>query len=476
MAIWSANEQLMLELVNRARLDPLGEAARFGIDLNQGLAPGTLSSASLQPLAPNGLLNESARAHSQWMLDTDIFSHTGAGGSSPGDRMGAAGYQFTGAWSWGENIAWQGTTGAYVESDFVIAEHQNLFLSSGHRENILNGYFREVGIGIQTGEFSGYNTLMSTQNFATSGTGSFITGVAYNDSDNDAFYDIGEARAGVAVATSVGGVIDGTTSAAAGGYAVAIANGMATVTFSGGGLAATYTATVDATAGNVKVDLVNGFRIDTSATTTLGGANAFNAKLLGAAALNLTGNNAANALVGNKSNNILDGLGGNDNIQGGAGNDQLRGGLGNDILAGGIGNDGLVGQGGNDTLRGDGGNDALNGASGNDTMWGGVGKDVFVFNSALVAANVDQLADFVAVDDTIRLDDLVFTGLVVGATLAAAAFTAGPSATTADHRIIHDLATGSLYYDGDGNGAALQVKFATLTPNIALTAADFQVV
>lgn len=35
----SAAEQLLIELINRARLDPLAEAQRLGIDLNAGLAP-----------------------------------------------------------------------------------------------------------------------------------------------------------------------------------------------------------------------------------------------------------------------------------------------------------------------------------------------------------------------------------------------------------------------------------------------------
>jgi len=38
----ATNEQLFLELVNAARLDPLGEAARQGIGLDAGLAPGTM--------------------------------------------------------------------------------------------------------------------------------------------------------------------------------------------------------------------------------------------------------------------------------------------------------------------------------------------------------------------------------------------------------------------------------------------------
>jgi hypothetical protein len=37
MILPTAQDQLFLEPVNRARMDPLGEAARFGIDLKAGL-------------------------------------------------------------------------------------------------------------------------------------------------------------------------------------------------------------------------------------------------------------------------------------------------------------------------------------------------------------------------------------------------------------------------------------------------------
>src|SRR5690349_7486538 len=101
MAQPTAYEQYFLELVNRARLDPAGEAARFGMGLNDGLAAGTISATPKQPLASNPALLDAADAHSAWTLATDTFSHTGANGSSPGDRMGAAGYAFSGSWSWG---------------------------------------------------------------------------------------------------------------------------------------------------------------------------------------------------------------------------------------------------------------------------------------------------------------------------------------------------------------------------------------
>ena len=53
-------EQLLLELINRARTFPLAEAAYYGIDLNEGLAPGTISNSAKQPLAPNASLLQSA--------------------------------------------------------------------------------------------------------------------------------------------------------------------------------------------------------------------------------------------------------------------------------------------------------------------------------------------------------------------------------------------------------------------------------
>jgi hypothetical protein len=68
MASPTGQEILAWMLINRARLDPAGEAARYGIDLNEGLAPGTLSAAARQPLAFNSTLFSVADAHSQSMM------------------------------------------------------------------------------------------------------------------------------------------------------------------------------------------------------------------------------------------------------------------------------------------------------------------------------------------------------------------------------------------------------------------------
>ena len=61
--------------------------------------------------------------------------------------------------------------------------------------------------------------------------------------------------------------------------------------------------------------------------------------LLGAAAINGTGNAAANVITGNAGNNKLNGLGGNDTLDGRQGSDILDGGIGADRLTGAAGND-----------------------------------------------------------------------------------------------------------------------------------------
>jgi hypothetical protein len=253
-------EQLMLEMVNRARANPAAEADRLGIDLNQGLPPGTISSAPKPPLAFHPLLIDSARAHSVWMLDTDTFSHHGIDGSDPGDRMSDAGYSFTGSWAWGENIAWSGSTGAIDPTEETIDRHDGLFLSPGHRKNICSDSFQEIGIGIDTGIFTDdrdYHALMVTQNFAKSSAtpGPLLLGVVFEDLDGDAFYDPGEGIPGITVTTSSTDWFAVTSES--GGYALPYGgrSGAFFVVFSGGQLNTPVEFEMNASGVNQKLDL-----------------------------------------------------------------------------------------------------------------------------------------------------------------------------------------------------------------------------
>jgi len=206
----------------------------------------------------------------------------------------------------------------------------------------------------------------------------------------------------------------------------------------------------------------------------------------------LTGNNQANVLVGNAGadqlsgnygNDVLYGGIGYDSLWGGDGADQLYGGNGNDVLYGGngydnlwggLGADQLYGGIGNDSLRGLDGNDWLNGGDGNDLLIGGAGADTFVFNTALGAGNIDTISDFSVIDDTIRLENAIFTGLA-GGELSASAFVSNLSGQAGDasDRIIYESDTGRLYFDPDGIGGAAAIHFATLAAGLALTNADF---
>ncbi|NNC00841.1 hypothetical protein HI113_44070, partial [Corallococcus exiguus] len=123
---------------------------------------------------------------------------------------------------------------------------------------------------------------------------------------------------------------------------------------------------------------------------------------------------------------------------------------------GGTGSDRLIGNGANNVLKGGGGGDRLYGGAGGDQLFGGLDDDVltgssgidyFVFNTGLTSAtpNVDRITDFSVKDDTIRLDDAVFTKLKRGV-LPASKFTIGKQAKDSSDRIIYDKRTGDLFY------------------------------
>ena len=386
MAI-SAAEQYFIELTNRARLDPEVEAARLGIDLNEGLAAGTLDGTAKQVLAPNALLEDAAQDHSEWMLATNTFSHTGEGGSSAGARMAAAGYNFTGSWTWGENISWRGTSGTINLESAITSHYEGLFLSEGHRKNTLKDTFREIGIAQVEGDFTNsqrtWSASMLTTKFAKSGSEVFLTGVVYNDDDNDDFYSMGEGTSGLTF--SVGNYSD--TSASAGGYAVEVYDqNDVIVTVSGAGVNATIL--VDMSSGNAKLDIVDkSLALLSKSATLIDGID--DARLLGVEEIDLTGNAEANALTGNRSANVIKGLAGDDIINGGDGDDELFGNAGMDTVSGDEGNDWMWGLDGADELHGGNGRDTIGGGNGADEIFGGGSNDLLYGGNGMDTLNGD---------------------------------------------------------------------------------------
>jgi Ca2+-binding RTX toxin-like protein len=138
----------------------------------------------------------------------------------------------------------------------------------------------------------------------------------------------------------------------------------------------------------------------------------------------------------------------------------------------------LLGKVGADSLNGGEGNDALFGGDGRDALNGGLGHDQFVFDSALGTANVDSIKDFKRMDDTIQLDNAIFTSFKVMGAIAKSRLVSGANATAADanDNLIYDTDTGALSYDADGNGAGVAIQFVTLTGIPALAASHFLIV
>ena len=119
--------------------------------------------AGVKPLGFDAELVNAAGKHSDWMVAQDVFSHTGENGSSAAGRMTAAGYTWTAA---GENIAYiSGSGAATVDAGDVQQLHSMLMNSAGHRANLLNANFTEVGIGITQGDYNGRPAIFVTEDF-----------------------------------------------------------------------------------------------------------------------------------------------------------------------------------------------------------------------------------------------------------------------------------------------------------------------
>lgn len=96
--------------------------------------------AGCGPLRDDAQLRTAAQGHSDDMARRDFFSHTNPDGADPGKRTTAAGYRWS---TYGENIAKGQRTAAQVMDSWMK--------SQGHRENILNCSFKDIGVGVHQG-------------------------------------------------------------------------------------------------------------------------------------------------------------------------------------------------------------------------------------------------------------------------------------------------------------------------------------
>jgi Ca2+-binding RTX toxin-like protein len=184
-------------------------------------------------------------------------------------------------------------------------------------------------------------------------------------------------------------------------------------------------------------------------------------------------NGGHDTFYGNDYDDIIRAGIGNDIVEADGGDDIVYGDAGADTLFGLEGDDDLYGGNDRDVLSGGTGSDYLSGGAGSDTLSGNSGKDYFVFDVRASRSNVDRILDFRPVDDTIMLDNRIFTKAGRDGWLAGSAFTTGSGAKDASDRVIYNKKTGALLYDSDGIGGSAAVKFAQLSTGLSLTKSDF---
>ncbi|MEV6979084.1 CAP domain-containing protein [Kitasatospora sp. NPDC093806] len=98
------------------------------------------SQAGCGPLTADAKLNTAAQVHSDDMANRNFFDHASPEGYHADHRIEAAGYRWS---SWGENIARGQKDPAAVMDSWMN--------SPGHRANILNCSFKQIGVGVRTG-------------------------------------------------------------------------------------------------------------------------------------------------------------------------------------------------------------------------------------------------------------------------------------------------------------------------------------
>ena len=135
---------------------------------NAGAMPGSVSAAKaskaiacllnkerrangLSPVHFNRDLHKAAHRHSAYMQAHNCFEHECAGEQTLDSRLRTVGYLTSSLtrWLYGENIAYG--TGSYGSPAAMVTAWMH---SAGHRANILNGAFHDLGVGVVWGSLS----------------------------------------------------------------------------------------------------------------------------------------------------------------------------------------------------------------------------------------------------------------------------------------------------------------------------------
>ncbi|AFZ51391.1 cadherin domain-containing protein [Dactylococcopsis salina] len=288
----SADEQYLLELINRMRINPSEELdlllnagnpnvdnaiSFFEVDIEE-LQSQWSSLTSVAPLAWSEVLKEAAIGNNDYQVSIDGTGHA----PNLGQRFTDAGYNFSRA---GENAFAQADSAFQAHAAFAIDwgfTPTGIQDPPGHRNSIMSDSFREVGLEVREEDNpeTAVGTVIVSQEFGNrSDFGSpRLLGVVYNDGAiaDDDFYTPGEGISDVVITVADqtdSSNIFTTTTREEGGYQIELPSGSYEVTFNGDfngdGEEDTYNDVVIIEAENVKLDVDNDVQGDENQPPTI---------------------------------------------------------------------------------------------------------------------------------------------------------------------------------------------------------------
>ena len=261
----SAQEQYFVYRINYARDNPVRYQTEreLAVDLSYVTPRG--------PLAVVDSLFASSEAKVNDMTALNYFAHQSPGGVNANLLVRNNGYALP------QQLAVNGST--YINADSgnsveSLAGGQTTVDNSlealivdtgvnppGHRNHLLGitepaTVYNEVGVGYTFNNSTTYKYYWAIHAAARDPSQTFVTGVVYDDSNNNSKYDQGEGLSGVTVDIPATG--QSTTSNAAGGWAISVPAGEYEIRASGGAFSGSSTVPARVTTQSIEVDFRRG--------------------------------------------------------------------------------------------------------------------------------------------------------------------------------------------------------------------------
>jgi hypothetical protein len=150
--------EIKKEILSPTPLNTSGKANGFVLLASKVIIETNLqrkNNGNLSAMQENSKLNEAAKAKATDMLKSQYFEHVSPGGVGSGELVISHGYDYIVT---GENLI----LGNFKDEKEVVQLWMN---SPGHRANILNNRFTEIGVAIVKGTYKGQTVWIGVQEF-----------------------------------------------------------------------------------------------------------------------------------------------------------------------------------------------------------------------------------------------------------------------------------------------------------------------